>query len=187
MKISWTWEIVYLVLFGIAENQTNVKSSSLLLQEDSESCISAAPETHPRLTWRGGGLHRQTRAGRQSPRSRSTWRALVRIPHASLQAWPPLIILPAAGWRAAWLASLTCKIDRPRGVWILGRTPAGWWAGNPRPSVYGSLHLKCHISRNILKVEGRMVSNRPFFCLLATFQGLLTVYKIQLVSKNVHI
>lgn len=57
----------------------------------------------------------------------------------------------------------------------------------PQPSVYVSLHLKCHISRNILKVEGRMVSNRPFFCLLANFQGLLTIYKIQLVSKNVHI
>ena len=70
------------------------------------------------------------RAGRQSPRSRSTWRALVRIPQASLQAWPLLIIVRAAGWRASWLSSLTCKIYRPRGVPICGRAPAGGWAGN---------------------------------------------------------
>lgn len=44
-----------------------MKSSSLLLQQDSESCISAAPETHPRPPWRGGGLHRQTQGGSAEP------------------------------------------------------------------------------------------------------------------------
>ena len=71
-----------------------MKSRSPLLLEDSEGCIPAAPETHPGLTWRGGGLH--TDQGR-SAEPRSTAHGPVRIPEASLQAWPLRAIALAAG------------------------------------------------------------------------------------------
>lgn len=96
-------EIVYLVLFGIAWNQNkHEKQLTAPSVQDSESCISAAC-THPRSHGEAAALHGQTQGGAGSAQEPQRVEDPCPHPLLPLQAWPPLTIVLAAGWRASWI------------------------------------------------------------------------------------